>query len=103
LPREAVKRYSEFMGIARRVSGWVGLKVARRLSRTFPIVGTAVAVAVAGRAIRRKGWTRGLLDTALDATPFLGAMKAAVESVRGDFFADLSDNPRQPHEASAAE
>jgi hypothetical protein len=82
------------MGIARRVSGWAGLKVARRLSRTLPFVGTAVAVAVAGRAIRRKGWTRGLLDTALDATPVVGAFKAAVESFRGDLFADLSENPR---------
>jgi hypothetical protein len=76
------------MGAAHRVGRWAGLKVARRVSRAVPLVGTAVAVALAGDAMRRKGWMRGLIDTALDATPILGAVKAGIELVRGDTFPD---------------
>ena len=76
------------MGAARRVGRWAGLKMARRVSRSVPLVGTALAVAFVGRAVQRKGWLRGLADTALDATPIVGALKAGVELVRGDLFPD---------------
>jgi hypothetical protein len=76
------------MGTARRIGAWAGLKAARRLSKTVPLVGTALALAFVGHAVRRKGLLRGLLDSALDATPILGAVKAGVELVRGDTFPD---------------
>jgi len=44
-----------------------------------------------GTAIRRKGLFGGALDTALDATPGIGAVKNAFEAVRGrDFIKDKS-------------
>jgi len=64
------------------------LRAARRLSRSLPVVGTVVAVAVVGQTIRRKGWARGLLSATLDAIPFVGTAKAGVELFRGDLFPD---------------
>jgi hypothetical protein len=48
-----------------------------------------VAIAAVGTAIRRKGVFGGALDTALDATPWVGAVKNAAEAMRGrDFIRD---------------
>ena len=42
-----------------------------------------------GAAVRRKGVLAGALDTALDATPGVGAVKNVVEAIRGrDFIRD---------------
>jgi hypothetical protein len=57
----------------------------------MPWIGGVVAVAAVGTAIRRKGLFGGTLDTALDATPVIGAVKNAFESIRGrDFIKDKS-------------
>jgi hypothetical protein len=57
----------------------------------MPWIGAAVALAALGSAIRRKGVIGGALDTALDATPGVGAVKNAFESIRGrDFIKDKS-------------
>jgi hypothetical protein len=76
------------MGVARRLGRWAGMRAARRLSRSFPIVGAVIAVAVVSRTVRRKGWKLGLIDAALDALPFVGTAKAGIELVRGDLFPD---------------
>jgi hypothetical protein len=55
----------------------------------MPWIGTAIAIAMVGAAMRRKGVLRGALDSVLNATPFVGAAKNTVEVVRGrDFFPD---------------
>ena len=57
--------------------------------RSLPWLGFAVALATLGAAVRRKGVSRGALDTALDMMPIVGALKNALEVVRGrDFFPD---------------
>jgi putative toxin of predicted polymorphic toxin system len=59
------------------------------LSRSIPFFGAAIALLTLGGAIRRKGFLRGAADTALNAMPFVGGAKTAVEVVRGrDLFAD---------------
>ena len=61
----------------------------RRLVRSVPWVGAAVAVAAVGTAMKRKGVFGGALDTALDATPVVGFFKNAFEAIRGrDFIKD---------------
>jgi hypothetical protein len=61
----------------------------RKLSRSVPYFGALVAAGMLGSAIRRKGWVRGTADTALDATPFVGALKLGLETVFGrDLFRD---------------
>jgi len=55
----------------------------------MPWIGGLVALAAVGTAVRRKGLFRGALDTALDATPGVGAVKNAFEAIRGrDFIRD---------------
>ena len=55
----------------------------------MPWIGAVVAVAAIGTAVRRKGLIGGAVDTALDATPGVGAVKNAFEAIRGrDFIKD---------------
>ena len=68
-------------------------RIARRIARSIPWVGAVVVLATVGSRMRRKGMVRGGVDAALDAIPFVGAMKNAIEVVRGrDFF---QERPQQ--------
>jgi len=68
---------------------WSGLRASRRLSRSLPWVGSLLALGMVAASVRRKGLVRGSVDTGLNAVPFVGAVKAAVETLRGrDFFPD---------------
>lgn len=71
------------MLLVSRVMRWGGMRVARRLSKSVPYVGAVIAVATIGATMRRKGLIRGALDAGLNATPFVGAAKLALESARG--------------------
>jgi hypothetical protein len=64
-------------------------RATRKLTRAVPYVGAIVALLTLGSAIRRKGWLRGALDTALDFTPVVGTVKNMAEVGRGrDFIRD---------------
>jgi hypothetical protein len=66
--------------------------VTRRIARSLPWVGGAIALFTVGSAIRRKGLVGGTLHTALDFIPFVGGAKNMAEMVRGrDFFPDRPD------------
>jgi hypothetical protein len=72
-----------------------GWQVAKRLAKTLPFGGTVVAVVLVGSDIRNKGVVRGLVNSGIDAIPFVGLAKNAVELVRGDFIADKPKKVRQ--------
>ena len=75
--------------LGQKLTRWGGARLSRRLRRSIPIVGTAIAAATVLSTVRRKGVVSGTLDTGLNAMPFVGALKNAVEIVRGrDFFPD---------------
>jgi len=77
------------MALIRQVSQYGRARLVRRLSRSMPWIGALVAIAAIGAAIRRKGLIGGALDTALDVMPGVGAVKNAVEAIRGrDFIKD---------------
>ena len=76
------------MNLAGRAMRWGAARVATRLARSVPIVGARFVVAAIGAQVRRKGLFGGVLETVLNATPFVGALKNAVEVVRGDFIPD---------------
>ena len=77
------------MGVTKQASQYVRGRLIRRLTRSVPWIGAAVAVLTVGAAIRRKGALGGVVDTALDALPGVGAVKNAIEAVRGrDFIKD---------------
>lgn len=69
-----------------------GWRLARRVARSIPYVGTAVAIGLVGHDIKRKGLKNGLLNAGLDAIPFVGAAKNAVEFFSGDFLPDKNSN-----------
>ena len=65
-----------------------GWQVAKRVAKTIPFGGSVVAIALVGTDIKNKGVVKGLLNSGIDAIPFVGLAKNAVELVRGDFIAD---------------
>ena len=74
-----------------RLVRWGGARLSRRMVRAAPWVGTAIALATVAATMKRKGFFRGALDTGLNAIPFVGATKNAIELVRGRDF--LPDRP----------
>jgi hypothetical protein len=67
----------------------MGLRVARRAGRSVPLIGAAVSVYLLRETIKRKGLVGGVLDTGLNALPFIGALKSGLETFRDrDFFPD---------------
>jgi len=77
------------MTLPTQVSQYARGRLLRRLSRSMPWIGAVVALAAIGTSMRRKGVFGGALDTALDATPWIGAVKNACEAIRGrDFIKD---------------
>ena len=77
------------MAIGNKVTRWGGMRLSRRLQRSIPILGAAIAVATIVSTVRRKGVVSGTLDSGLNAVPFVGALKNIAEVMRGrDFFPD---------------
>lgn len=77
------------MSMTNRITRWGGARLSRRLGKSIPWIGAAVALATVGATMRRKGLISGALDTGLNSIPFLGFAKNTVEVVRGrDFFPD---------------
>lgn len=77
------------MSMGHRLARYGGVRLSRRLGRSIPVIGAAIAVATVFSTVRRKGLVNGTLDTGLNAVPLVGLMKNAFEMVRGrDFFPD---------------
>ncbi|HET7746545.1 MAG TPA: hypothetical protein VFM29_04535 [Vicinamibacteria bacterium] len=76
---------------SRNVAQWAGLKIARRAAKSVPFVGTLISIGFLGYAIRKKGLAAGIADTALDAIPFVGAVKNGIELLTDDLFPDLPE------------
>ena len=65
-----------------------GWQIAKRVAKTIPFGGSAVAIALVGTDIKNKGVFKGLVNSGIDAIPFVGLAKNAVEIVWGDFIPD---------------
>ena len=65
-----------------------GWKLARRVGKSVPYVGSALAIGMIGYDIKRKGVINGVLNSGIDAIPFVGLAKNAVEFFTGDIFPD---------------
>jgi len=75
-------------GIGRKVVHAGGWQVAKRVAKMVPFGGTVVAVALVGHDIKKKGFLNGVVNSGIDAIPFVGLAKNAVEIFRGDFLPD---------------
>lgn len=75
-------------GLWRHILQAGSARIAVKVAKTIPLLGTAVAIGLVGYEIKRKGLAKGLVNTALDATPFVGVAKNAIELVTGDWLPD---------------
>ncbi|MCA1557077.1 MAG: hypothetical protein LC731_00890 [Acidobacteria bacterium] len=73
-----------------RAGGW-GL--AKRLVKPIPVVGTVVAVGLAGYEIKKKGLIPGAVHVGLDVIPIVGTAKGLIEIFTGDWIPD-----KAPHQ-----
>lgn len=77
------------MANAKPIRSYATRKLTRRLTRSIPYIGAAIAIVTLGSAIRRKGFLRGVIHSGLDAIPFVGGAKNIAEAARGrDFLPD---------------
>jgi len=74
------------MAAHHQLTRFASRRLARRLSRSVPWVGSAIVLLTLGVAIRRKGTIGGTADTVLDFIPFVGAIKNVLEMGRGRDF-----------------
>ena len=83
------------MTMTTRLTRGGGARLSRRLSRSIPILGAAIAAATVVATMRRKGVISGALDTGLNSLPGIGAAKNVIEVARGrDFFPDRTAGRR---------
>ena len=75
-------------GLARRAARSGGFTLAKRLVKPIPVVGSCVAVGLAGYEIRKKGFRNGLIHVGLDLIPVVGTAKGVVELFTGDWLPD---------------
>ena len=82
------------MSVSGQAAQYVQRRIARKLMRAVPWLGSLVALGTLAASIRRKGTVGGTVDTVLDFIPFVSGMKNAAEIVRGrDLIADRPVRP----------
>lgn len=74
--------------LTRKVVHAGGWQIFRRVAKSIPGAGTAIAVGLVGFDIKRKGVVKGVLNSGLDAIPVVGLAKNAVEFFAGDLLPD---------------
>lgn len=66
---------------AAEAGGWM---LAKRIAKSIPYVGTVMSIGLVGYDIKKKGVVKGVLNSGLDAIPFVGLGKNVVEYFTGD-------------------
>jgi hypothetical protein len=84
----------ENQSLKRKLAHAGGWTVAKRVAKSIPYVGTVMAIGLVGYDIKRKGVVKGVLNSGLDAIPFVGLGKNVVEFFTGDLLPDK--NPNNP-------
>jgi hypothetical protein len=83
--------------LTRRVVRAGGWRVAKRLIKPIPIIGTVFALSLAGYEIKRKGLLPGSVHVGLDVIPVVGTAKGILEIFTGDLIPDRDARaPRRP-------
>jgi hypothetical protein len=80
--------------IAKKVAKVGGWQIAKRLAKRIPVIGTVLTIGLVGQDIRKKGLIKGVVNSGLDAVPFVGTAKGVVELFTGDLLADKSAKPK---------
>lgn len=66
-------------------------RLARRVGKSIPYVGTAMAIGMVGYDIKKKGVVYGVINSGLDAIPFVGLGKNLIEYFTGDLLPDKKE------------
>ncbi len=74
--------------LLRSVARAGGMRIVKKIGKALPVVGVAVTVGMVGYEVKKKGWLRGIVNTALDATPLVGTAKNVIEVFTGDWLPD---------------
>jgi hypothetical protein len=74
---------------AAEAGGWMA---ARRVAKSVPYLGTFMAIGFVGYDIKKKGVFKGVLNSGLDAIPFVGTGKNLIEFFTGDLLPDKKDS-----------
>jgi len=82
----------ETPSLKRKVVHAGGWTLAKRVAKSIPYVGTAMAIGLVGYDIKRKGVVKGVLNASIDAIPFVGLGKNIVEFFTGDLLPDKQEN-----------
>ncbi len=72
--------------IPRKIAHAAGWQLFKRGAKMLPFGGTAVAIILVGSDIKQKGVVNGVVNSAIDAIPFVGLAKNGIEIVRGRDF-----------------
>jgi hypothetical protein len=80
--------------IAKKVAKAGGWQVAKRVAKQIPVIGTVFTIGLVGQDIRKKGLIKGVVNSGLDAVPFVGTAKGVVELFMGDFLSDKVAKPK---------
>ena len=78
-------------GLRRKLVHAGGWQLAKRVAKMIPFGGTVIAVGLVGHDVKKKGLVRGVVNSGIDAIPFVGFAKNAVELVAGDFIPDREE------------
>lgn len=78
----------EKRSITRKLAHAGGWQIAKRAAKMLPFGGTALVLALVGHDIKKKGLAKGLMNSGIDAIPFVGLAKNGIELIAGDFFPD---------------
>ena len=70
---------------AAEAGGWVA---AKRVAKAVPYLGTVMAIGLVGYDIKKKGVVKGVINSGLDAIPFVGMGKNILEFFTGDLLPD---------------
>jgi hypothetical protein len=89
-------------GLKRRILRAGGWRIAKRLIKPIPVLGSVLVVGLAGHEIRKKGLLGGAVHVGLDATPVVGAAKGLVELFTGDLIPDKEPEKRVRRKRLAA-
>ena len=81
-------------GLKRKIVHAGGWQVAKRVAKMVPFGGTVIAVGLVGHDIKKKGLVRGVVNSSIDAIPFVGFTKNAVELFTGDFIPDKENSKK---------
>jgi hypothetical protein len=84
----------------RRIVKAGGWELVKRLIKPVPIIGSLLALGLAGYAIKKKGLLRGTVHVGLDVTPVVGTAKNVVEIFTGDIIPDRPSKTLQLQEVS---